>query len=380
MRKQREDLTGQRFGMLTVIGRNPEDYVYKCNGRKEPRWDCICDCQKDNPNPEITTVMHHNLKNGHCWNCGRHNKNKFKDETGNRYGKLVVIMRAPDRIDAKGEKHTRFICKCDCGNYTEEDGHTLRIGHAKSCGCLKVEASTIHGGKGSRLYGVWCGIKRRCYNPNLPSFKYYGARGIGICDEWKDDFAAFRDWAFSHGYDENAEKFECTIDRINVNKGYSPDNCRFVSMKVQANNRTNTVKIDSGHGEMVTVNDISEATGIANYTIRSRIDSGWTYDQIINTPVANIYSYGMASGTRSDFDAVLGFEDGTIAKRMRHGMNFEEAIQTPVANNATSAVFFVDPKTRKPINQFSNLIDTPQYQEDLKTFGELIMNKSDSKI
>lgn len=424
MRKQREDLTGRKFGMLTVVGRNPTDYVYK--GGHEPRWDCICDCQKDNPNPEITTVLHHNLTTGHSWNCGRHNKNKLKDLTGKEFGRLKVIERAPDYINKKGEKEVQWLCQCNCENHTilPVRAHSLLNGHTKSCGCLQREKATKHGGKNTRLYGIWIGMRRRCYDTKHEAYKDYGGRGIKVCDEWKDDFAIFRDWAMSHGYNPDAEFGECTIDRIDPNGNYCPENCRFVSMKVQANNKRNTVSVISNDGYKFTVEDISDMTGIADYTIRARIHRGWTYDQIINTPLNGYmntltiegvtdtlsnfcnehhmdrriayerifkhgwdplkalttpisnhdYTYMGVTGTRPEFDEAIGFASGTITKRMRKGMSFEQAISTPVNGRMSNAVFFIDPDTKKPINQFSDLINYPEYNNKLKTFGELINN------
>lgn len=96
---------------------------------------------------------------------------------------------------------------------------------------------TIHGGAATRLYSVWRGMHSRCYQKSHNCYKYYGARGITICDEWLHDFGAFREWAMANGYDENAPRGQCTIDRIDNDKGYSPDNCRWVDMKVQAKNK-----------------------------------------------------------------------------------------------------------------------------------------------
>lgn len=96
-----------------------------------------------------------------------------------------------------------------------------------------------HGQSKTRLYGIWCGMKSRCTNPNHPKYKDYGGRGIDVYDGWLHDFSAFRDWALSNGYDDNASIGQCSLDRINNDKGYHPDNCRWASAKEQSYNKRN---------------------------------------------------------------------------------------------------------------------------------------------
>jgi len=165
---------------------------------------------------------------------------KLIDETGNRYGRLTVIRRVGV---GKGGNAT-WLCQCDCGGETIVNGGYLRDGRTRSCGCLLHETRVanghnrmIHGMNSSRLYGVWTGMKKRCNMPSHPHYKDYGGRGIKVCDEWSNDFRVFAEWALSHGYDESAPKGKCTLDRIDPDGDYCPENCRFADMVVQQNNR-----------------------------------------------------------------------------------------------------------------------------------------------
>lgn len=171
-------------------------------------------------------------------------KSQFEDLTGQRFGRLVVIGR-----DDRKSRKTYFNCQCDCGNVKSVRSDSLKAGLIRSCGCMKKEqdrtnltAAHTHKMSGTRIYEIWQGIKKRCYNPHDARYDRYGGRGIGVCQEWKDNFQAFYDWAMQNGYDESL-----TIDRIDNDCDYCPENCRWTDSKTQARNRSTNVRITIGN-------------------------------------------------------------------------------------------------------------------------------------
>lgn len=136
-----------------------------------------------------------------------------------------------------------------------------------------------HGMTHTRLYNIWQRMRQRCYDSNYDSWKYYGFKGITVCDDWKNSFEKFYDWAMANGYEDHL-----TIDRKENDRGYSPENCRWVTYKEQANNRTNN-KILEFNGESHTITEWANITGMSLTTLWSRLDSGWSVEKALTTDV-----------------------------------------------------------------------------------------------
>lgn len=153
------------------------------------------------------------------------------DLKGKVFGRLTVVEKA-----APINRRSAWVCRCDCGATVIVKTEKLTSGHTRSCGCLRREAArirvaTIGGLYSEKLHGVWNTMKQRCSNLKARDFKYYGARGVCVCDEWQD-YLSFRQWALANGYKEGL-----TIDRINTFGNYEPGNCRWITIQEQQKNR-----------------------------------------------------------------------------------------------------------------------------------------------
>ena len=205
---------------------------------------------------------------------------------GRRFGYLTITGITKDKTG-----HRAFACKCDCGN--EYIGHTTLIATGKihSCGCKHDEVATTHGLSKSRLYHVWTGMKNRCYMTSNPNYDNYGGRGIRVCDEWKNDFMAFHDWAYANGYDEDAPRGECTIDRIDVNGNYEPDNCRWADAITQSHNKRPSSEWKRRgtkcvyDGEEYFFEDLCEIHNTSTATVTYRMNKmGMTLEEALTMP------------------------------------------------------------------------------------------------
>lgn len=142
-----------------------------------------------------------------------------------------------------------------------------------------MRGNFIHGLRNTPLYVTWANMKQRCYNPNDTHYKWYGGRGVTVCDEWRNDFKAFYDWALANGYRDGL-----TIDRIDYDKNYSPDNCRFITMSKQQRNKSSN-KLISFNGEIMSVQEWAEKLNIKPSTLRARFNKGWDVDRALTESV-----------------------------------------------------------------------------------------------
>jgi hypothetical protein len=209
---------------------------------------------------------------------------KIIDLTGQRFGRLVV-----QRIGPKTKPNQIYwICNCDCGNICEVKGGNLKSGGTKSCGCINKEIlrerSIKHGFDGTPLGYVRSSMQQRCYNSTHKAYKNYGGRGITICDEWLNNSKSFFDWAIKSGYHEGL-----TLDRIDNDGNYCPENCRWATMKEQQNNRRNNhlyVVGDVGK----TIGEWALALNISVHTLLKRLKMEWSEEKTFTTPCDKRYS------------------------------------------------------------------------------------------
>ena len=277
---------------------------------------------------------------------------KVKDLTGQKFNKLTVIKRVEN--DKRGE--ATWLCKCECGNSVKVLGSSLRKGVTKSCGCYKREKfnNYRHGLCHTRLYNIYKKIIQRVENPNCKEYKWYGGRGISICDEWKNDFMTFYNWAMQNGYADTL-----SIDRIDNDRGYCPENCRWVSSKEQQRNKRNNHRV-TYNGETKCVSEWEEFFGLKQGTIEAKLcvnskkgdlkeseesllhkivtstkhDGGSKHKshnkhKSYNKHKSRYITYKGETRSVSDWERTLNFPKNLIHRRLHYGWSEERALSTP---------------------------------------------------
>ena len=225
---------------------------------------------------------------------------KIVDLTRQKFGRLIVIEKAGH---SKGNR-LQWLCKCDCGNFKITTSSDLKSGKVRSCGCLRKETTSKmaksrsksrikHNKSNTRIYRIWSTMKQRCYNSKCFSYKWYGKKGIKICDEWKNNFIFFYNWAIDNGYKENL-----SIDRIDVNGNYEPSNCRWITIREQQKNK--------------------------------RPSSEWKKRNIVNKKRTSFVIFNGESISKFDLCKKFGISVETFNYRVgKKGMSIEEALKTP---------------------------------------------------
>ena len=259
------DLSNQKFGKLTA-----KEIVEHGGANKSVKWFCECECGG------TKIVESQLLKRGIITDCGCSIKNRL---VGKRVGRLTIVANTGRH---QGNR-VIWLCKCDCGNYTEVITTNLnpnRPNATLSCGCLRKEKATKHNLSNTTIYKTLVAIKGRCKNPSNKFYSSYGARGITLCDEWDDEngFEKFYNWSIENGW-----KPGLSIDRIDNNKGYSPDNCRWTTQKTQANN-TRRNRMITINEETHTLTEWAEINNICIGTIEDRVKRGWSYVEAVTKP------------------------------------------------------------------------------------------------
>lgn len=273
------DLTGRKFGRLTVLKKGTGRYTQ--GGNYKTTWVCRCDCGN------VKEYDSQKLRKGRTLSCGcyrgqRIRESHVEDLTGKKFERLTVI-----RFLEPNERENKlrcWLCKCDCGKEVQVNANKLKTGHTRSCGCLVNEhignLNKKYEFSNKRLYAVYQAMLDRCNNPSNSHYSNYGERGIKVCSEWEKSYDAFAQWAFNNGYDPLATRGDCTIDRIDVDKGYEPSNCRWISNAEQQLNRTNN-RLLTYKGKTQTVKEWAVELGIKESKMRWHLQNGKDLDEIV---------------------------------------------------------------------------------------------------
>ena len=252
---------------------------------------------------------------------------------GTRFGRWTVIKE-----NGRNKKHEKmYDCICDCGVARAVSSSNLRYGTSRSCGCLANELvslrSKTHGMSNTRLFSIWNGMKTRCYTKSDYHYRWYGARGISVCDDWRNDFQAFYDWSIQNGYEEGL-----SIDRIDNNGNYCPENCRWITQHEQTYNTRKNVYL-TYNGETKCVSEWSDIVGISRETLYRRIKCGWSDEKVLTTPVLIpetqqiLLEIDGRKKSIQEWSKISGVSTQNIKHRLSTGLDPKVAVFEPVGSH-----------------------------------------------
>lgn len=270
-RPSAHELKGNIFGKWTVVS-----YLGKKEKDGDHLWLCQCECGIEKE------VRQRGLLYGGskgCFNCRHDNSNikQIRNLIDERFGKWTVLSY----LGRLRHDHVYWLCRCDCGVEREVFESNLVTGKSTSCGGAGCISSKKHGKSGTRVYSIWENMISRCQNPNNFSYYLYGDRGITVCDEWK---------SFENFYNDMGDPPDkYSIDRLDPNLGYFPENCRWASSSEQACNksgikRQRNISSISFNGETKTIHEWARDIGIHGNTLTHRLRSGWPIEKALTTP------------------------------------------------------------------------------------------------
>lgn len=230
------------------------------------------------------------------------------DLTGCRFERLTVVAYSDKKVKNKNSHY--YVCVCDCGVIKDIRRHALLRGETQSCGCLRSDlvskANIKHGQSKDRLYATWSTMRYRCNNSNADQWRFYGGRGIKVCEEWNDKgngYLTFKEWALANGYKPNL-----TIDRIDSNGNYEPSNCQWATDKEQARNRGNTVIVEVNNKTYYSLSALAEETGIPREILQYRLRNGVTNDLLIYPGKTRIPKMLAIQNGEISLDTLLKFD------------------------------------------------------------------------
>lgn len=274
-------LIGKRSERLVVTSYSHKDEKYK-----QRYWNCVCDCGN------TIKVNTSDFNKGSTRSCGclkkeslsKNGKKGMVDLTGQKINRWFV--KGKDEIKSKNNR-VYWNCVCDCGKEKSILAYNLKKGLSKSCGCIRDEVAKLtqlkaaksnitHGYSHTALYKKYRSMMERCYREKNENYINYGGRGINVCTEWRT-FEGFLKWSLDNGYQSGL-----SIERIDVNKDYCPENCKWITIKEQQSNKTTSRKLTYG-GITMTTAEWSRETGIKAVTIRARLNRGWSVEKTLTT-------------------------------------------------------------------------------------------------